>query len=105
MTAREPNDDVTPNPTRPAALDCDGRLITLAVTLRWREPWALDACEAGALPKAVQRALVVAARDGALADWVELIEAIESVRSWDPAEEIELGRHLPAVALPAPSTE
>ena len=90
------------NPTRRAELDPDRRQITLAVTFTWRRPWALDACEAGALPAAVARALTTAAAGGALAAWADQLEAIESIRSWDPAEEIELGRFLPRINLPAP---
>jgi hypothetical protein len=90
------------NPTRRAELDHDRRQITLAVTFAWRRPWALDACEAGALPAAVARALADAAAGGALAAWADQLEAIESIRSWDPAEEIELGSFLPGMTLPSP---
>lgn len=87
------------NPTKRAALDRDANTITLAVTFKWRRPWALDKCEAGFLPRAVYRAIVDATREGGpLADCCQ-IEALESIRSWDPAEEVELGRFLTPIPL------
>ena len=90
---------MTANPTPPAVLDHDARTITLAVTFSWQRGWALDKCEAGALPRDVARAIADSARDhGPLAEWVQL-GALESIRTWDPDEEIELGRWVPRVRL------
>ena len=90
---------MTANPTPPAVVDHDARTITLAVTFSWQRGWALDKCEAAALPRDLARAIRDAARDdGPLAEWVQL-GAIESICTWDADEEIELGRYLPRIRL------
>ncbi len=93
------------NPTQRAVLDPDHDRVTFAVTFAWRRPFSLDKCEAGALPQAIARAIRDASRDdGPLGPWVQLA-ALESVRTWDPAEEVELGRYVPRIPLHQEATD
>lgn len=71
------------NHTKRAELDRENDELTIAVTLSWRRPWALDGCEAAVIVGEVQRAL--AERFGP-AEWDQLAGIVE-VATYDPDEE------------------
>lgn len=82
----------TPNPTRRAQLDHEHDEITVAVTFKWRRPWALDQCEAGVLVGDMRRLLVEHYGD---AEWAQLAGLI-AVETWDSYEERHVGSDRPA---------
>lgn len=83
----------------PAVLDDDNDLVTIAVTLRWRRPWAMTKCEVGALVGDLQRTLC-----DRYADW-EQLAGLESVLTWDPTEEHLIGRHASSRPILFPTLE
>jgi hypothetical protein len=75
----------------PAVVDHDNDTITIAVTFKWRRPWALDHCEAGVLVGDLYR---LVAKHYGDPEWVQLA-GIESVLSYEPNEERLCGSTLP----------
>lgn len=64
----------------------DDGTLTIAVTFRWRKPWAMDRCEVVPVVGHLRDAIVEK-----LADY-EQLAALESVLCWDPNEETLIGR-------------
>lgn len=83
------------NPIRPARLDHNDDTITVAVTFKWRRPWALDACEGSVLVGDLYRLLKKHYGD---TEWDQLA-GIESVLTWDQNEEQLCGRSLRPVTF------
>lgn len=64
-------------------LDHDRQTMTIAVTFKWQEPWAMGGCEAAELVGDLFRLLAEHYAD----DRWEHLAGIESVSTWDPDEE------------------